>query len=257
MINTFCKFYYGHTINQDNRYLDFQEFGGSALLATLKIGEYSLTDFCNEVARAMNEVGSQSYAVSANRTTRIITVTAPTTTFKLLPVTGSNEARSCYDLLGFSSDTSYALSQVGDSASGYEWVPQFKPQSYVDFEHQQLSVDGVVKQSTSGAVEAVKFGNFKIMECNFKFITNIYQSQLSPISNDSQGVENAIAFLEYIITKADLEFIPDKNDASAYHKCLLESTEESKDGLSFKLKEQYASGLVGYYETGILKFRKI
>ena len=79
----------------------------------------------------------------------------------------------------------------------------------------------------------------------------------SELENDSSGVVNALAFLNYAITKAPLEFIPDRSNPSTYQECILESTPESQDGLAFKLKELYSINLSGYYETGTLTFRRI
>lgn len=257
MITTFGKFYYGHSVSNSNRYIDFKEGAGPNLVATIDTGEYSLTDFVDKVSTALNSAGALTYTVSVNRTTRVITISA-TGSFTLLCGTGTNIGNGAFSLMGFDAvDTSSAATQSGDYASGYEWVPQYKPQDSVDFDNNQMHIDGTVKQSTDGTVEAVKFGTKKIMEANYKFITDIHQSATSPILNDASGVSNARDFLEYAVTKADLEFMPDKDDADVFVKCILESTSEDKDGLSFKLKEQYAQGLVGYYETGLLKFRKI
>lgn len=257
MILTYGKFYYGHSITTTNRYIDFKEGAGPDLVATVDVGEYSLTDFCDKVSIALNLAGALTYTVTVNRSTRIITITA-TGAFTFLAGSGVNSAQSTFYHLGFdASDTSSSTTQVGDFASGSEWVPQYMPQDSVEFDNNQLHIDGTVKQSTSGVVEAVKFGTKKIMECKYKFITDVTQSADSPILNDPSGVLNARTFLEYAVTKSDLEFMPDKNDADNFTKCILESTSEDKDGLSFKLKEQYSQGLVGYYETGLLKFRKI
>lgn len=257
MINTMSKFYYGHTISDTNQYLDFKEDGGPELTAVVDIGEYSLTDFVNKISAALNNAGDLEYSVSVDRSTRLITVAATGGNVQLLASSGTNASRSCYGLLGFSSDTSSSSSHIGTLSSGYEWKPQFLVQDYVSFNDQQMAIDGVTRQSTSGKVEAVKFGNKKIMDANFRFITDIYQSSKSPIENDESGYLNSRSFLEYAITKADLEFIPDRNDPDVFHKCILESTPESSDGLGFKLKELYSQGLVGYYETGVLKFREI
>lgn len=257
MILTYGKFYYGHSVTTTNRYLDFKEGAGPDLVATIDAGEYSLTDFCNKVSIALNNAGALTYTVTVNRITRIITISA-TGAFTLLCATGTNAGQSIWSLLGFDAvDTGSSATQVGDFASGSEWIPQYMPQDSVEFDNNQMHIDGTVKQSTDGTVEAVKFGTKKIMECNYKFITNTLQTSNSPILSDVSGVENARAFMEYAVTKADLEFIPNKNDPSVFTKCILESTAEDKDGLSFKLKEQYSQGLVGYYETGLLKFRKI
>ena len=136
-------------------------------------------------------------------------------------------------------------------------MPQYLPQDNVEFDNNQLHVDGVVKQSTDGTVEAIKFGTKKVMELNYKYITDKLQKNGSPITSDTSGISNARTFLEYAVTKADLEFIPDKDDPSTFTKCILEATPEDSNGLSFKLKEMYSEGLVGYYQTGLIKFRKV
>ena len=256
MIQTYSKFYYGHTVDETNYFLDFQENADPAIVAQIDIGQYTLTDFVDAVARAMNLVGTQEYTVSVNRTTRIITVTAASGTFELLPSTGVNASNSIFGLLGFESDTGSGTSHVGTLASGSEWIPQFKAQDFVDFEDQQKAVDGVTRQSTNGKVESVRFGTTKTMDARFTFITDIIQNN-GLITSDSSGVLNARTFLEYATTKADLEFIPNKDDPDTFTECVLESTSSDSSGIGFKLEEMYSKGLVGYYDTGILKFRKL
>ena len=259
MRNTLSAFYYGHTIDDTNNLLDFKEGVGSELTAELNIGEYTLTDFASEVARALNDTlgSSFTYAVTVNRTTRIITITATGGSFTLLASTGSHKEVGPWSLLGFSSDTSSATSHAASSASGFSWRPQFVAQDWVDFEDQQSAVDGVKRESASGIVEAISFGNKKIMDIRFMFITDKPMVTGSVFQNDTSGVSNARDFLEYAVTKADLEFIPDRDHPETFTKCILESTPDNKDGLGFKLNEMYARGLPGYYETGILKFRKV
>ena len=136
MIKTKCKFYYGHTVDTTNLYVDFNE-GAGQLTAILKVGEYSLTDFANEVTRAMNEAGLNVYTNSINRTSRLITITSAGTTFKFLPVSGTHAGQSAFTLLGFSVDGAYALTQTSTFASGSVWTPQFYPQEFVDFTQSQ------------------------------------------------------------------------------------------------------------------------
>lgn len=255
MIFTKCSFYYGHTISENNSYIDFQEGADPVLVAQVAVGEYSFTDFLNAVALALNDNGTLNYSVSANRATRIVTITADGN-FRILGATGVNSGQSVGGLIGIQTDTALALSHTGTFASGSSWEPQFYPQDYVDFEDQQSAIDGVIKQSASGKVETVSFGRKKIMEANFRFITDVPQNN-SVIVSDSSAVLKARTFLEYAITKADLEFIPDKLKPETFVKCILESTPEDQNGLGFKLKELYSLGLAGYYETGVLKFRRI
>jgi len=255
MILTLSQFYYGHTVDEDNLFLDFQEGANPAIFAQINIGEYALSDFVNEVASAMNLVGDLDYTVTVNRSTRIITVSA-TGSFEMLPVTGVNASKSIFDLLGFSADTGASTSHIATAASGSVWRPQFKAQDFVDFNNQQQAVDGVSRQTTSGKVESVRFGTTETMDAKFTFITDILQPG-DLIENDSAGVANSRDFLEYATTKADLEFMADRDVPASFVKCLLEQTNTSKDGLGFKLKEMYTRGLVGYFDTGIMKFRKI
>lgn len=257
MIDSYSAFIYGHAVDSTNNYIDW-DIGGSEISVQMNVGEYSLTDFCTEIARAMNSANQGTYAVTVNRTTGIITVTKSAGTFRFLASTGSHVGTSVFSLMGFAAvDGTLAASQTGSLRSGSLWLPQFKAQDFVHFDNQQSAVDGSVKKSASGRVEAVSFGNQKLMDCNFKFITNIQQTLNDLIVSDSSGVENARAFMEYAVTKKDMEFIPDRNDYDTYYKVILESTPESQDGLGFKLKEQYQNGLRDYYETGVLKFRLI
>jgi len=255
MIKTMCQFYYGHTVNETNFWLDFQEGTDPALSAKVAIGEYTITDFCSAVARAMNLVGTFDYSVTVNRSTRIITILG-TGSFKVLPVTGVNSSKSVLPLLGIVADTALATTAVGVSASGFSWRPQFLAQDFVDFEDQQDAVDGVSRESTSGKTESVRFGTVKTMDANFTYITDVPQSN-GLIENNPTAVSEARQFLEYATTKADLEFMPDRDSVSVFTKCLLDSSPGSKNGIGFKLQELYSRGLVGYFETGVLKFRKI
>lgn len=255
MIQTFSKFYYGHTIDTTNNYIDFKEGSDPAVVGILNVGSYSLTDFAAEVQRVLDDAGDLEYTVAVNRTTRIITVSA-TGAFTLLASTGDNVLLSCYDLLGFSTDTSSATSHIATSASGFEWKPQYKIQDYVSFYDQQDSYDSISRMSANGVVEAVKFGLKYTMDANFRYITDYQQGFQSPIETQVDAVDNARDFMVYATTKADLEFIPDRDVPATFNKCFLDLTPDDRDGLGFKLKELYTKNLPGYYETGVLKFIK-
>lgn len=262
MIRTRSSFFYGHTITESNNLLDFKEGAGSELTATLNVGEYSLTDFLTEVARALNAAGALTFSLSVNRSTRIVTISG-SGAFTLLGSTGTHVGNDAYSLLGFAaSDTSSATSHAGASASGSEWRPQWVMQDYVSFDDNVSSIDGIARESTSGKVEVVSFGKRYIMECNFKLITNNYQKPISSgdslsLEYDSSGVSNARAFLTYAISKAPIEVMLNRDLPNTFETCILESTPESQDGLAFKLKEMYSIKLPSYYETGLLKFRRV
>jgi hypothetical protein len=95
-IETRSKFYYGHTVNEANLYINFDD-GSGEVTAQLRAGSYSLTDYVTEVARAMNEVGGQEYTVTVDRSTRLITISA-SANFSILFLSGTNSSQSAIDL---------------------------------------------------------------------------------------------------------------------------------------------------------------
>lgn len=247
---------YGHQVTQDNNLIDFKEGAGAELTAELSIGEYTFNDFLTEIARALNAEGALTYTVTANRATRVITIAA-SGAYTLLGSSGTHIGNDPFSLMGFAAaDTSSSASHAGGSASGSEYRPQFYLMEYVDFLDDVQSIDGVSRESTSGKVEAISFGKNYFMSCNIRYITDIKQS--SPfIDSDSSAKANARDFLDWCINKYPMEFCADRDDVDTYTECLLESTPESGDGFAYKLKEMYANNLIGYFETGLLKFRKV
>jgi hypothetical protein len=177
-IKTMSKFYYGHQVTVDNQYLDFSE--GQAVL---NVGNYSLTDFVNEVARALNEVGSNNYVASVDRTTRLVTISGDST-FELYPQSGVAAAQSAYELLGFDVDKTGSNSYEGDSPSGDEYSPQFLLQSYIDKDDNQKRAFTSVNKSAKGIVETVSFGTEKFYEFNITFATDIDQGKGAPIETN-------------------------------------------------------------------------
>jgi hypothetical protein len=92
------------------------------------------------------------------------------------------------------------------------------------------------------------------MECDIKYINDYEHTKVSPIEENLNGVADANDFMEYITTKADLEFIRDRDDSDSFTTVFLESTRESKEGVNYKLKE--IRRLQGYFDTGLLIFRQ-
>ena len=106
-------------------------------------------------------------------------------------------------------------------------------------------------------VQIQSFGVDRFFEFSIKFATNIFQPSGGPIINDSAGVDNLRIFMQWCMNKYAVEFMPDKDTPSTYYRLVLESAQGSSDGMGYKLQEQYAKGLSGYYETGVLTFRII
>jgi len=254
MIKTYSAFYYGIEVTEVTQGFEFLE-GATSRVATLRVGKYSLTDFASEIARAMNDVGTDTYTVAADRTSRVISISS-TGSFTLLVSTGN--PTGAYSILGFTgSDTASASSHTGSVAVARSYEPQFYLQSYVDFEDNQEAVDSTVLETASGQVETVKFGTKKIMECEIKFATDIDQGVGGYIRTNSNGVQDLRTFMQEIVKKGPLEFVPDKTQPAGFIKCILESTPESGDGVNFRLKENFSQGLIGYFETGLLRFRRL
>lgn len=257
MITTHSLFYFGHTVDSSNCYLDFAE-GGAELAAVLRTGEYTLSDFATEIARAMNLVGAKTYSTSVNRSTRKITITADSGTFQLKAATGSHVGSSPWALMGFAAtDLSGSISYQGGSASGSSYATQFILQDYVASADNLMASDGVVNKAASGRVEVVRFGSVRLIEMNLRYITDRTMPAGAPIRNNATGVANARTLMEYLITKAPIEFIPDESSPGTFEKVILESTPADSKGIGHKLKELYTDGLPGFYETGVMKMRVI
>lgn len=254
-IYTRSKFYYDYIITDANNILAFND-GGGEVEAVLGFGQYTPTDLAIEVARAMNVVGLQSYNCSFNRQSRLFTISS-ISNFSLLIQTGVN-VNKVFSTLGFTgSDLSSSTSYTSSNVTGKAFLPQYLLQEYVDFEDQQQFASGTVKKTATGEVEVVSFGQENFSDFNITYATNEVMQQGSPIENDQSGVENLRDFMKYAIKKGPFEFMPDRDNENTFTKALLEKTPESTDGIAYKLKELYGKGLVGYFETGIIKLRKL
>lgn len=257
-ISTFSVFYYGHTVTASNQNIDFKDGGsGTEKTAAISIGTYSLSDYVVAIKTALDAAGTQAYTVSVSRTTRKITISA-SGAFSLLITSGSHVSSSAWSMMGFSgADQTGITTSTGGTGSGSEYLPQFILQDFIDKEDSYGLVDASVNQSASGAVEVVRFGTEQFYEMNIKYITSIAQPGMGPIKNNASGLTNARTFMQYIVTKAPIEFMKSVEARSTYDTVLLEKTSDDSKGVMYKLKEQTSKNLPGYYDTGILTFRVI
>lgn len=248
------SFFYGHTVDDTNNYFSFKE-SGSELNGELIVGDYTLESYATLIANAMTTAGTQTYSTSVDREVRAITISADSN-FSLLVSSGTNTA--AYNLIGFtSSDRTGSNSYTGDSSSGEVYNPQFLLQKYVASEDYSESIDPSINESGSGDIQVISFGKRKFMQCNITYITDREQGFNSPIENNTTGVSDLRDFLSNLINKSKIEFMENRDIPNVFEDMLLESTPESSTGTSFKLKELYNRGLPGFFETGLLKFRKI
>ena len=253
-VSTFSRFYYGYEITVDNRFINFNE-GAGELTASVAIGSYTLTEILVAVKTAMDAAGTDTYTISVDRATRIITISS-TGTFSLLLATGSGIGQGTFGLLGFdgASDTSTASSHIGTAASGFEFRNQFVIQDFVSDDDFQEKIDSSVNESANGVLEVVNFGTRKFTEFSLKFITN-KPGDGQIIRHNSTGVEDARAFLQEITKKNPIEFMIDESNTTSFKKLVLEKTPTSSQGTSYKLNELVRQNAPGYYEINNLKFR--
>lgn len=259
MIDTYSLFYYGHTVTEDNQNFPLDE-GSGEINAILSVGGYSLSDFVNELQRALNEASGigNNYVCSVNRDTRRITISADSN-FDILSSSSTLVDVSVFELAGFDtgSDKTGSNSYIGENGSGSVYEPQFKLQSYSPFENRQESSSAVVNQSASGRVEVVKYGLNKFMSANITLANDYDNSKAGFIKDNPSGVSDLRDFLAYCITKNPIEFIEDESNTSSFQECILESTRADRKGTGFELRELLNRKLAGYYESGDLTFRLI
>lgn len=257
LLTEYSKFYFGFVVTDINYQLDFKEGVGPELTAELNIGEYSLTDFVDELKRAFDDAGALTYTVSVDRDTRFITISAGST-FSLLVSSGSHLGNDGYPLMGFTtSDRTGASTYTGDSPAGSEYKPQFKLQSYISSDNWQQAADSSINKMASGRVEIVKFGTEKFLQFQIKFITDIDQGCIGPIRNNPDGLEDIQEFMQFIVNRTPIEFMPDEGNTSLFQTLIFEASPDVQTGTGYKLKELYDQNLPGYFETAILKFRLI
>ena len=254
-LSTFSTFYYGFTITDDNKFLNFDE-GGGELSAELQEGAYSMDEMRTIIKTAMDAAGADTYTVTISRADRIFTITS-SGTFSLLLSTGTQIGASPFTLLGFTSgvDTASLAAHSGSDAAGFEYRPQFVLQDYVDKDNFQEKIDSSVNESASGKLEVINFGTRKFSELSLKFITDITPQDGKVIKSNSSGVADAQSFLQEITNKNPVEFMGDIDSPDTFDKVVLESTPTSRQGTAYKLDELVAQNLPGYFEINRLKFR--
>ena len=254
IINTFSSFYYGQVVDSSSFIIPFDE-GFGEINAEVAIGNYSLSTLGNAIAAAMNEFGENEYTVSVDRLTRRYTIesSAP---FDLLFGSSLNSEISIAPITGFElTDLTGEDNYTGQLPSGSVYVPQFKLQSFTDFQLFKRSNSPTVRNSASGRVEVVKYADSNFMKCDITLITDILGQGV--IRNNANGVQDAIDFMNFATSKRKMEFNYNFEDPSVFERCILESTQESNDGVDFELRPLYSRGLTGYYELPSLVFRRV
>lgn len=254
MIETRSSFFYIDPVDTTNFYLDFDE-GGPELTAQVEVGSFTHSELPSAIEAALNAVGALAYTVTFDRVSRKFTISA-TGSFTLRIASGTHVGNDLFPLLGFTgANVGPGTSFEANLQAGTEYRPQFWLQEFVHADDNQMAINPAVNKTANGNVEVVKFGTEKFFEFNIRLATDIDQGGSGFIEDDSDGIGNLRAFMQFAIEKTNLEFMPDRDDKNSFYKVLLESTDASQTGTGYKLKELYDKGLPGYFESGSLKFR--
>lgn len=249
-------FYYGILITKANQNINFDE-GGGELTAVLPIGDYTHSEIVVEIAKAMTLAGALDYTSTFNRTTRKITIAAPSA-FDLLTNTGSQVGTSPWELFGFdtASDHTGLLTYTSEDPAGSEYRPQLILGDYIQPEDYEVKESSVVSMSTNGIVQTIQFGDGQRMQCNIRGATDLTDQLTNDLFfENATGVSDLRTFMKYLITKSKVEFMPDVDTRSTFYKMLLESTPADKSGTKFMIKNM--DGAQKHFETGTLQFRKV
>lgn len=257
-LNKYSAVYYGHTIDKNNRYLNFIEPNADnvELSAVLDIGGFTLTTYANRLAKALNTAGTQEYTVDIDRATGQLTINS-SDIFTLLVATGSQLTVSAWELSGFTGglDLSGSDTYTGESRSGSVYITQTPLHNFSDFPNNKEKAEAEVRTTPAGITEVISYSVQQRLKCDLPLITNYIPQRY--IRATATGVSEARDFMDYAITKAPLEFIYDFEDADNFVSCILDKTRESREGVGYELVERVKDELPGYYQLTGLVFLRI
>lgn len=251
IINT--EILYGLEITEQNMFLNFRDVDGDFTI-NLKPNSYTHTCLIKELNKLMFGL-EKDVVFSFDRSTGRVSIS---TTTQLDLLIGSGVTYTMFPLLGFTGgvDQTGLTEYLADESMGEKYVVQFCPQSLLRCEDNKRLKDATVTESISGKYECFHCGEESFFEFNLRFITDVKQDCFFMYSNPT-GVQDARDLFDYMICKRSVELTPDCDFRDEFYTVVLDQTPESKNGTGYELKEMYAQGLCGYYETGILKFKCI
>lgn len=253
-LTTFSIFYFDYETNEDVKYLDFKEGTDPESTISISANQWSPEELADEIQDQMNSVGTYTYTVTFNRSTRTFTITG-SSIFTLYVSGGSHSSTNIMSLIGFSGANRTGLTTyTGNLVTGSVYEPQFILQDHISSEDKKRSVDATIRKTANGELEVVKFGTESFVQVNIKYANSIHGDG-KIIKYNPTGVDDLRAFMQYLITKGPVEFMADISDRNTFQILRLESTTDNKDGLGYELKELYDKGLPNYFESGKLLFR--
>lgn len=240
-------FTYGIQVTELNRSIDFRiENAGEELNATLTLGFYSVSSLAVEVKRALEEADlDNEYTVTVDRTAaggtqNRITIETDGAFLELLFGTGTREASSAADLLGFaSSDCTGDTEYTGTGSVGYSLVSPYSGNDWIPPSLYKKNL-GVVNVTASGFKEAITFATQKFFQVRFTWISDSSLSEWEEL-------------MTWLVAQKPIDFTPEISSPATVYEASLESTPFDSSGLGFTLPESPKGS--GLYDTGILKFR--
>lgn len=253
-IITRSAFYFNTVVTSSNYAIDFSE-GGAEIKASLEVGDYSLTEYAAEIQRALRAAGTQLYTVTLNRTTRVLTIAAPSN-FELKCNTGSRAGVAAWTIMGFSTaaDRTGANSYAGNSGAGSEYLTQYPVDKYLDPAHSIVFENATYNVTPIGIGQQVSFGDGYRIEMDIRLITNQNLVNQDDFYYNASGIANFLTFIRYVLAKNRAEFMPDIANRSSFYKVVLEKTADDGSGRAFKLKNMKTPEI---YHSGDLLFRGV
>jgi hypothetical protein len=252
MLKTRSVFIFDIRILANENNLAFQESTGPVRTATLEPKSHTLQSLAAALGSALNLAGNQVYSVTFDKALRTLTISAATP-FTILVATSPFVGSSIHEVLSLGSSDLTGQSSYTTGEIGKLYKPQMPLLDYVDGEDNQRAIDSSINETSGGVVEVIRYGVKKIFEMNIDFVTEEFQSGY--IENNKTAISDLREFMEYIVQKNLVEFFPDRDDLDESVTLVLETTPESSQGVGFKIKEK--AGLVNYFTTGLLTFRKV
>lgn len=242
---TLCMINFGVEVTPLNRSLDFRATsGGPILMATLRVGLYSLTTLAREIGRAMREVDStNTYTISIGRDTpgqARISIETSGDYLDLLFGTGTRSASTVAPLIGFTStDKTGALAYTGTSGAGLTIVPTYPP-----YDYQPASSIQDAKQSTNEATD----GNLEIVSFS---VFNNFEFKCKQILEGSEEYQKFAALNRWLLRGGPIEFMEDINEPGSFNV-----------GIPLNMRpplmlKRMTPSLYDYFETPLYRFREL
>lgn len=240
---------YGLEVTDLNRSIDFKIASlGPTLQASLRLGFYSLTSLCTEVARALNAAdATNSYSCTSNRTINggtenRVTIITSGSFLSLLFLTGPRTASTAATLIGFNvSDYTGSTSYTGAFSAGTALIPDFIGYNFLNQEHKP-KVFGARNVSASGLKEVIAFQIQRFINVEFKYETSVRVS----------GVWEA--FVNWSIQGKPFDFTPEIASPNTFYEVTLDGSPGDSQGLGWAWKEQIPD-YPNEFTTGALIFR--